>query len=93
MEQSKVRWGVLSTSNIGRRAVLPAIHVRALLLHRPESPDPPTEVGAYVAAQISGATVVALPGRDHAPYVGDVDAIIDEVAPGSARSHAPGRFS
>src|SRR3954468_20871445 len=25
MEQSKVRWGVLSTSNIGRRAVLPAI--------------------------------------------------------------------
>src|SRR4051812_9003193 len=25
MEQPKVRWGVLSTSNIGRRAVLPAI--------------------------------------------------------------------
>jgi class 3 adenylate cyclase len=49
------------------------------LLHRPEFPDPPTEVGAYVAAQISGATLVALPGRDHAPYVGDVDAIIDEI--------------
>jgi class 3 adenylate cyclase len=61
------------------RAVLPAIHVPTLLLHRPESPDPPTEVGAYVAAQISGATLAALPGRDHAPYVGDVDAIIDEI--------------
>ncbi len=61
------------------RAVLPAIHVPTLLLHRPEFPDPPTEVEAYVAAQISGATLVALPGRDHAPYVGDVDAIIDEI--------------
>jgi class 3 adenylate cyclase len=61
------------------RAVLPAIHVPTLLLHRPEFPDPPPEVGAYVAAQISGATLVALPGRDHPPYVGDVEAIVEEV--------------
>jgi class 3 adenylate cyclase len=61
------------------RAVLPAIHVPTLLLYRPEFPDPPPEVGDYVAAQISGATLVALPGRDHPPYIGDVDAIVDEV--------------
>jgi class 3 adenylate cyclase len=61
------------------RAVLPAIHLPTLLLYRPEFPDPPPEVGAYVATQISGATLVALPGRDYAPYLGDVDAIVDEV--------------
>ena len=61
------------------RAVLPAIHVPTLVLHRPGFPDPPPEIVAYVAAQISGATLVALPGRDHPPYIGDVDAIVDEV--------------
>jgi class 3 adenylate cyclase len=61
------------------RAALPAIHVPTLVLHRPESPEPTPETVAYVAAQISGATVVAVPGRDHPPYIGDVDAIVDEV--------------
>jgi class 3 adenylate cyclase/pimeloyl-ACP methyl ester carboxylesterase len=61
------------------RAVLPAIHVPTLVLYRPGFPDPPPELEAYVAAQISGATLVALPGCDHAPYMGDVDAIVDEV--------------
>jgi len=61
------------------RAVLPAIHVPTLVLYRPGFPDPPPEVEEYVAAQISGATLAALPGGDHAPYVGDVDAIVDEV--------------
>jgi class 3 adenylate cyclase len=61
------------------RAVLPAIHVPTLVLQRPESAEMHPEVGAYVAAQISGATLVALPGRDQPPYIGDVDAIVDEV--------------
>ena len=61
------------------RAVLPAIHVPALLLYRPEFPDPPPEVAAYLAAQISGAILVALPGRDYPPYVGDVDAVVNEI--------------
>ena len=59
--------------------MLPAIDVPTLVLHRPGFPDPPPEVVAYVAAQISDATLVALPGRDHPPYIGDVDAIVDEV--------------
>jgi class 3 adenylate cyclase len=61
------------------RAVLPAIHVPTLLLYRPGFPDPPPQVGAHMAEQISGATLVALPGRDYPPYSGDVDAIVDEV--------------
>jgi class 3 adenylate cyclase len=61
------------------RAVLPAIHVPTLVLDRPGFPDPAPEVVAYVAAQISGATLVALPGHDHPPWIGDVDAIVGEV--------------
>jgi class 3 adenylate cyclase len=61
------------------RAVLSTIHVPTLVLHRPGFPDPTPEVVAYVSAQISGATTVALPGRDHTPFIGDVDAVVDEV--------------
>ena len=61
------------------RAVLSAIHVPTLLLHRPEAPATPPEITAYAAAQISGATVVALPGRDHPAYMTDAGAIVDEV--------------
>lgn len=61
------------------RAVLPTIHVPTLLLYRPGFPDPPPELGEYVAAQISGAILAALPGRDYAPYAGDVDAVVDEI--------------
>jgi pimeloyl-ACP methyl ester carboxylesterase len=61
------------------RAVLPTIHVPALLLHRPGAPSTQPEIVAHVAGQISGATVVALPGCDDPPYLGDVDAIVGEV--------------
>jgi class 3 adenylate cyclase len=61
------------------RAVLPTIHVPTLLQYRPEFPDPPPELREYVAAQISGARLVALPGRNYAPYIGDVDAVVDEI--------------
>ena len=61
------------------RAVLPAIHVPTLLLHRPEAPYTEPEVVAYVAEQITGATVVALAGRDASPYPGDTGPITDEI--------------
>ena len=61
------------------RAVLPAIHVPTLLLRRPEAPYTEPEVVAYVAAQISGATLVALAGRDASPYPGDTGPITDEI--------------
>jgi class 3 adenylate cyclase len=61
------------------RAVLSAIHVPTLVLHRPHAVTMPPENAAYVARQVSGATVVALDGRDDSPYTGDVDSIVDEV--------------
>jgi class 3 adenylate cyclase len=61
------------------RAVLPTIHVPTLLLYRPEFLDPPPELREYVAGQIIGASLAALPGRDSPPYVGDVDTIVDEI--------------
>ena len=61
------------------RAVLPAIHRPTLVLHRPQAVTMEPQIAAYVSTQISGATVVALAGRDDSPYTGDVDAIVDEV--------------
>jgi len=61
------------------RAVLPAIHVPTLVLHRPQGWTMPPEIAGYVAGQISGATAVAVPGRDDSPYTGDVGAIVDEM--------------
>jgi class 3 adenylate cyclase len=61
------------------RTVLSAIHVPALVLHRPGAAGMYPEISAYVAKQISGATAVALAGRDYPPYIGDVDAIVGEV--------------
>jgi class 3 adenylate cyclase len=61
------------------RPVLSAIRVPALVLHR--SGDAYREVGhgRYLAAHIPGAEYVELPGRDHLAYVGDQDAVLDEV--------------
>jgi hypothetical protein len=36
-------------------------------------------VGRYLAESISNAKFVALPGDDHVFFVGDTDAIVDEI--------------
>lgn len=61
------------------RDLLPQIDTPALVLHR--SQDTWIEVGhaRYLAANVPGATYVELPGADHRPWLGDVDAIVDEV--------------
>jgi pimeloyl-ACP methyl ester carboxylesterase len=61
------------------RPVLPAIRVPTLLLHR--AGDQRVDAGAsrYMAGRIPGARYVELPGADHAPWVGDADAIVDEI--------------
>ena len=73
------------------RAVLPSIHVPTLVLHRPQASTMSPEIAPFVAAQISGATVIALAGRDDPPYMGDVDAIVEEVeAFLTGERHGPG---
>jgi pimeloyl-ACP methyl ester carboxylesterase len=34
--------------------------------------------GRYLAQHIRGARYVELPGRDHLPFAGDADAVVDE---------------
>jgi class 3 adenylate cyclase len=64
---------------IDLRAVLPAIHVPTLVMHRTGDRDSSVEEGRYVASRIPEAKFVELQGDDHLPWVGDQDAVLDEV--------------
>jgi pimeloyl-ACP methyl ester carboxylesterase/DNA-binding winged helix-turn-helix (wHTH) protein len=66
-------------AEIDVRHVLPSIHVPTLVIHRTEDQCLKVEEGRYVAERIPGARFVELPGQDHLPFVGDQDAILDEV--------------
>ena len=61
------------------RHVLPSIHVPTLVLHRSGDPVVQVDGARYMAERIPGAKYVELPGSDHFPWTGDVDAILDEV--------------
>jgi pimeloyl-ACP methyl ester carboxylesterase len=69
------RWN----TEIDVRHVLPAIRVPALILHRRDDRDANVEEGRYIAAHIPGARFVELAGADHIAWVGDSDALLDEV--------------
>ena len=66
-------------TEIDVRHVLPAIRVPTLILHRRDDRDASVEEGRYIAARIPGARFVELDGADHIPWVGDSDALLDEV--------------
>ena len=59
--------------------VLEACRVPTLVLHRAGDLAVPVESGRLLAAKIPGARLVELPGNDHLPWVGDADAILDEI--------------
>jgi serine/threonine protein kinase/pimeloyl-ACP methyl ester carboxylesterase len=61
------------------RAVLPAVRVPALVLHREHDAAVPIAAGRAVADQIPGARFVALAGSDHLPFVGDGGELAEEV--------------
>ena len=65
--------------DIDVREVLPAIHVPTLVLHREGDVIVRAAQARYVADQIANAALVELPGEDHLPFIGDADAILDEV--------------
>jgi class 3 adenylate cyclase/pimeloyl-ACP methyl ester carboxylesterase len=58
------------------RHVLPTINVPTLVLNR--EGDEPDE-GRWQAEQIPGAIFEVLPGVDHLPWVGEVDALADRI--------------
>jgi pimeloyl-ACP methyl ester carboxylesterase/DNA-binding winged helix-turn-helix (wHTH) protein len=66
-------------AEIDVRNVLPSIRVPSLVIHRTEDHCLKVEEGRFVAQRIPGAKFVELPGNDHLPFVGDQDAILDEV--------------
>jgi pimeloyl-ACP methyl ester carboxylesterase/DNA-binding winged helix-turn-helix (wHTH) protein len=66
-------------AEIDVRQVLPTIRVPTLVVHRSEDQCLKVEEGRYVAERIPGAKYVELPGRDHLPFVGNQDTLLDEV--------------
>jgi pimeloyl-ACP methyl ester carboxylesterase/class 3 adenylate cyclase len=60
------------------RGVLPSITVPTLLLHRRDEIFP-VEAAREIAAEIPGAKLVELPGRDHMPWFGDAEAYVSEI--------------
>ncbi len=61
------------------RALLPAIHVPTLVLHRTAYRFMPIEHGRYLAGHIAGARLVELPGSDGPLYWEHPDQAIDVV--------------
>ena len=67
-------------SLIDVRALLPAIRVPTLVLHRGTDFDVRVEEGRYIAERIPGARFAELPGADH--FVGvDPDQVLDVIEP------------
>jgi len=66
-------------TGIDIRHLLGTIRVPTLVLHRTGDRLCSIQGARVLAEQISGATLVELPGDDHLPFVGDVDAIVDAV--------------
>jgi len=63
-------------NEIDIRQVLPTIRVPTLVIHR--SGDVVSD-GPYLGENIPNARYIELPGVDHLPWVGDADAILDEI--------------
>jgi pimeloyl-ACP methyl ester carboxylesterase/DNA-binding winged helix-turn-helix (wHTH) protein/class 3 adenylate cyclase len=66
-------------ADIDVRHVLESIRVPTLVIHRANDQCLKVEEGRYVASRIPGAKYLELPGVDHLPFVGDQDAILDEI--------------
>ncbi|MGZ8259322.1 MAG: adenylate/guanylate cyclase domain-containing protein [Caldimonas sp.] len=79
---------------IDARAILPAIRVPTLVMHRAGDRLLAVEHGRYLARAIPGAQFVELPGIDHFFFTGDTDAYlerIEEFLTGERRAADPDR--
>ncbi|MBS1792209.1 MAG: alpha/beta fold hydrolase [Acidobacteria bacterium] len=66
-------------AEIDVRHVLPSIRVPTLVIHRSGDLCLKVEEGRYVASLIPASKYVEMPGIDHLPFVGDADAMLDEI--------------
>jgi class 3 adenylate cyclase len=74
-----VKWIMEIDREVDLRPVLPAIRVPTLVLHRDRDPLIDLELGRQVADAIPNARFVVLPGEDNLSYVGETDALLDEI--------------
>ena len=61
------------------RDILPVTRVPTLVLHRTHDRVIDVKHAQYMAQQIPGAKLIELSGQDHVPWIGNQDAILDEV--------------
>jgi len=82
-------------TDIDVRHVLPSIHVPTLVLHRAGDRAVKVEEGRYIARQIPEVKYVELAGDDHLWWVGDADALLNEIEEfltGERKSAEPDRI-
>jgi len=72
-------WESVMSSPPGDQA-LGLVETPTLVLHRKDDTYVPSAAVHLAASQINGATVVELDGADHFPFLGDVDAVVAEIA-------------
>ncbi len=70
---------LLMNGEIDVRHVLPAIRVPTLIIHNARERTVPVEAARYLAQHIANARYAELDGIDHLPWVGNPDAILDEI--------------
>ena len=70
---------VRSWPDIDVRHLLPTIRVPTLVLHRTDDPVWNVQSSRYLADHIPGAELVELPGRDGYPWVGEWEAVIEQI--------------
>jgi class 3 adenylate cyclase len=63
-----------------RESLLERVDAPTLVLHRRDNAFAPVDVLRLAAERIPHATLVELEGHDHFPFVGDVDALVAEIA-------------
>lgn len=89
------------TRDIDVRALLPAVRLPTLVLHRIGDRVTPVEGARYLADHLPNARLVELPGADHWWFIGDVGPIVTEVLaflewvrtqPGAASVPTPDRL-
>ena len=66
-------------SRVDLRALLPTIRVPTLVLHRTDDPLQSVQSGRLLAERIPGAKLAELPGGDGLPWIGEADAVLDQI--------------
>ncbi|MFI7064076.1 alpha/beta fold hydrolase [Kribbella sp. NPDC050124] len=61
---------------------LGSIRARTTVIHRADDRAAPLAEGRRLADGIAGATLKVLPGRAHLPFIGDVEAVVNEIRSG-----------